>query len=455
MTGLTGRSLAYRILRRFDPMRSFIAESLAKELHKTHEPQRCTDLVCGTLRHRHALDRVIVALGGRPIKRISTHLISVIRVGTYELCFCVQTPPYSVVNEAVEFVKGRAGSKQVAFVNAVLRQIGRGIKHRSIGLDQANEAATLMTGPTQGCEFQQAVFPDPRQDQSAYLAGCFSLPEWLIRSWLAEFGYETTRTICLASNRRPGVYLRTNTVRTSDAGLMQALKGHDKSPMLVEAGLIGVAGSGNIAQLPGFNDGCFSVQDRTAYRVAKRLNPKGSERILDYCAAPGGKTTHLAELTLDQACICATDSDGKRLQRVAQNVRRLGLKSVQTIEFNGVMEYVRTHGPFDAVLADVPCSNTGVLAKRLEVRYRITPKDIGQLQTIQQGILVKVADLVRPQGRPCYSTCSIQPEENSHCVKTFLARDTRFTLEQESLILPSAHSPDCDGGYYAMLVRTE
>lgn len=445
----SARSLAYQIVRRFDPQRSHVTEALARELSRTEDRQRCTDLVLGTLRHRQTIDHILATLAGRPVPRISPQLLCVLRVAVYELCYCHQTPPYAIVHEAVEDTKRRGGRKQVAFVNGVLRQIGRQISDRQALISQTDPQTLLVTGPTHGCEFGRPLLPHLGEDPQGYLTTCFSLPAWLVQSWLDTYGFETTRDLCVASNRRPATTLRVNPLQTTDAEFLESLVQYGLSPTLCEPGLIQVRGSGDVTEIPGFAQGHFSIQDRAAYQVVNLMQPTRDETLLDYCAAPGGKTTHLAESTQDRARIYATDKESKRLQRVKENADRLRLKSVITLPWEAVAD----PAPYDAVLLDVPCSNTGVLAKRVEVRYRLSAKGCVHLQETQLELLGRAADLITAKGYICYSTCSIQPDENDRLIQRFLEKDRRFQLARESLMLPSAGEPDQDGGYVAILVR--
>ncbi|MCH8216422.1 MAG: hypothetical protein IH892_06580, partial [Planctomycetes bacterium] len=270
-----------------------------------------------------------------------------------------------------------------------------------------------------------------------------------VESWLDAYGFETTRDLCVASNRRPATTLRVNPLQTTDAEFLQALVQYGLNPTLCEPGLIQVRGSGDVTEIPGFAQGHFSIQDRAAYQVVNLMQPAADETLLDYCAAPGGKTTHLAEYTRDRARIYATDKESKRLQRVKENADRLRLKSVITLPWEAAAD----SAPYDAVLLDVPCSNTGVLAKRVEVRYRLSAKGCVRLQETQLALLGRAADLITAKGYICYSTCSIQPAENDRLIQRFLEKDRRFQLARESLMLPSAGEPDQDGGYVAILVR--
>jgi len=199
--------------------------------------------------------------------------------------------------------------------------------------------------------------------------------------------------------------------------------------------------------------GLFTVQDVTASQPLRTLAPQPAQTILDLCAAPGTKTTQLAELTGDSAKIVATDIDSRRLEKVKKNTARLGISSVETIAYEQLSQKTAEVGPFDSILLDVPCSNTGVLAKRPEVRYRIEPGTIKELAKVQARLLETAAAMVKPKGKICYSTCSIQKCENSELVRCFLRENRGFELESEKLILPSAETIDCDGGYMAIITK--
>ncbi|MCU0918528.1 MAG: RsmB/NOP family class I SAM-dependent RNA methyltransferase, partial [Planctomycetes bacterium] len=277
---------------------------------------------------------------------------------------------------------------------------------------------------------------------------------------------EPTRAICLACNRRPSLYVRVNPLRTTTAALLQRFEQANVHAELVPPGgivktaglgdgltvpdVIRIAGPHAVTQLPGFAEGLFTIQDLSASRAVQILDPQPGWSILDLCSAPGTKTTQLAEATRDAAPILATDINPERLDRVRENLTRLGLRSVTILPY-AQLELGQT-GPFDAILLDAPCSNTGVLARRVEARFRVRRKAVQEIAAIQKALLAKAAGLVKPGGRICYSTCSIQRQENQD-VREFLTASRQFELVREELTLPSAEPFDHDGAYVALLLR--
>jgi len=450
----SARTIAIEVLNHFNPKRNYAGPILNKLLGETDQKQRATDLVLGSIRNSRAIDTVIATFSGRPIERIPDKLLNIIRIGTYELIYSPATGQHSIVNEAVENTKNIAPEKQAGFVNAVLRQITRHITNRQIRLlPQADSRCTLAQTPAIGCEFDKDFLPDPEALPDDYLSTVFSLPRWLVSDWLGEFGAELTRQICLASNRRPSIYIRPNSLKTTTQDLVKKFQQADIDFEIIEnqeSRMIKIKSPQAVTQLPGFAEGLFTIQDITASRAVRILKPQPDWTILDLCAAPGVKTTQLAEATGDSATIIATDIDAERLKKVKENTTRLGINSVNIVSY----EEIR-NSKFDCVLLDVPCSNTGVLARRIEVRYRIKPKAIKELTKTQSKLLTTAAPMVKPHGKICYSTCSIQKDENNDLVRDFLQKNHNFELKSEMLTLPSATMFDHDGGYTAILTATK
>jgi 16S rRNA (cytosine967-C5)-methyltransferase len=329
------------------------------------------------------------------------------------------------------------------------------------------ETTTLEIDPRKTPEFRvteiryrsigKDVFPPPETDLAGYITAAFGLPEWLITRWSARFSPDQMLQMAKWFDLRQPLTLRVNPLKTTRDELLAEMReaAIEESTTLLEPGdrpeSIRYEGPFRIVDLPGFADGSFTVQDETAMSAAALLAPQPGERVLDLCAAPGTKTTHLAELMNGEGSIVATDVDLGRLRRIEENADRLGFSSM--IEPLVIREDLSElpQGPFNAILIDVPCSNTGVLGKRPEVRSRITPEDIDELVVTQQKLLGAAASLVAPGGRIVYSTCSVEPEENSGVVTQFLQKSSDFELVETHNFVPGNPT---DGGYQVLLKRT-
>ncbi len=284
-----------------------------------------------------------------------------------------------------------------------------------------------------------------------YLSAAFGFPTWLAERWQTRFGTEECHRLGFWFAGPAPLTLRCNPMRIErDAFLAAcAAKGIDAEPGSFPQA-VRLREPAPVRELPGFADGWFTVQDETSMRVAAALAPTPGSRILDLCAAPGGKATHLAELMRDEGEVIACDVDEHRLRTVDELACRLGLKSVKTglvhPDGNGVPS-----GPFDGVLVDAPCSNTGVLGRRPEVRWRLKPDDLRHLPEMQTRLLRLAVERVRPGGAVVYATCSIEPEENRSVIEAVLQATPNLTCEAEQESVPGRPA---DGGYWARLRRT-
>ena len=445
------RSIAWDVLSHFNAAKHNSAELIEKFGGKTSNRPALIDIVFGVIRNFAFIDRLIAQISGQRIKNIPAKPLNCLRIAVYELVFTGQAE-YAIVNEAVNLTR-RIGSKKAAgFVNAVLRKICGSIKNKSASLNKADRRKTLPLSSEIGCEFNVDILPDVDKQKAEYLSGAFSLPLWLVEQWLAEFDFEKTKDICFASNRRPSVYARPNSLKLTANELLKILKEQDVDCSLVEQyKMVKLNKPGNVAELESFRTGLFTIQDITASSVVPLLNPQTGWKIFDICAAPGTKTTQIAEHIGDKGVVIATDKDDSRLVRVDENVKRLGITSIKTISYNKFLNESDFIGSADAVLLDVPCSNTGVMAKRPEVRLRLNKKQVAELAKIQTGLLKQAGELVKTGGKICYSTCSVLKQENSQVVTNFIGQNREFELEQERLSLPSAEKDDCDGGYVAVI----
>ncbi len=450
----SARQVAVMVLNKFSPRRRDAAQILHELLEQTEQSRSATDLVFGVIRNRSCIDMVITKVSGVPRRRMPAKLLNILRIGTYELLFCSETPEYAVINESGNQAAAIAGKKQTAFVNAVLRNIERSIAKRTASLADSDTQKTIPQSPDKGCEFKIELLQDPSRDLEDYLSNAFSLSAWLVSDWLRRFDKETTKKICFAANRRPSIFIRPNTLKTNLQDLAEEFRRENIDfETLPTESVIRLKSHCPVSKLSGFNEGLFAVQDISAARAVKILSPQPGWKVADICAAPGTKTTQMAELMNNTGEIIATDINPGRLDKLQENTQRLGVKIIKIAEYNQVFQNPSYKNSFDAVLLDVPCSNTGVLARRCEVRWCISKKSVSELAKKQAKLLQAAVPLLKPRARICYSTCSIQSEENEMVVRDFLSKNTDFKLEFESLILPCVGEIDHDGGYVALLTR--
>ena len=445
----TARNMAVNSLLLFERDATYIGASLDKIFGASSVELRdrrfATELACGTCRRLITLDWLIDRYSSRPTNRIDPVVMQILRIGLYQLLFLSGTPDFASVDQAVEQAKlfsGYYDDRAGRFVNAVLRAIQRVIVDvRPASGDIAVRKAVPLDGGN-FLLFSENVLPAPKANLAKHLAIAFGQPAWLLDRWLKCFGPESTRSLCFACNSRPKLTLRPNRLRCS---------GPELSDRLTAAGIehisqgqaIQLAKSLSPDQLCGYDEGWFAVQDATAMSVSPLLSPTGGERILDLCSAPGGKTTHLAELMDNTGDIVACDLTGDKLSLVEANCKRLGISIVETVLSDDLAGLVERDGPFDAVLVDAPCSNTGVLAKRIEVRHLLNPAALRRMAKCQMELLARAASFLKPSGRLLYSTCSIEQVENELLIENFLAGRDDFRLIEQRTILPGG-----DGVFY-------
>ena len=388
------------------------------------------ELVYGVTRRRLTLDWLIEHTSERPLDKLDLRLRLIVQLALYQLLFMDNVPDYAAVNEAVETAKRRVHAGAATFANGLLRAVLR-----------AKDALP---------------YPSPDEDPVEHIAVVHSHPRWLVRRWLEQFGRDRTIDICTADNLAPPVTLRANTLKVTRDELVEHLRAEqaEAEPAGGDESAVRVHARTPLDALETYRRGEFYVQDVSAMRVARLLEPQPGERVLDLCAAPGGKTSHCAELMHDEGRLVACDLDEKRLDVLRANMARLGITCVEAARCDArhVPQLIPT-GAFDRVLLDVPCSNTGVLRRRVEARWRIVPKNIGSLAARQAELLEAASRMLHTGGVLVYSTCSIEPEENDHAVRAFLSRHGEYRLESEDLVLPTADGPD--GGYMARMARPD
>ena len=452
----TARQIALKVLHRWQETGEFVAGLLdgafqqASEL-KSADRGLASDLVLGVVRRRATLAAILKPRLKRPPEQVEPLLWLLLQVGTYQLLYHSADSQHASVHETVELAKWMRKNRWVGFANGVLRSVQRDLPgdHESAGIsDPAADALPL--GHRRFLKLARPLLPDPQDDPNGYLCAAGSLPAWLVAEWSTRHSFDELLERAAWFNEPAAIWLRVNPLATTgtDALARLADAGVDGS---LEAGeqMIRLAGTAHVPGLPGFSEGHISVQDPSAAHAAQLLAPAPGDRVLDLCAAPGTKSTHLAELMENRGEVVAVDSHPGRLALVPSGAERLGLDIIRAVlvdeEGHNLPE-----GPFDGVLVDVPCSNTGVLGKRPEARWRLEATEPARLAVLQARLLRQAASRVRPGGRLVYSTCSIEPVENEDLVSAFLDDHDEFSLQAQVLHQPGQPA---DGGFQALLER--
>lgn len=445
-----------RILRAIDEQEVFAGELLSERYSRGDLSERdkglLTELTHGVIRHRLSLDTIISAFSKIPLARIEPWILYALRMGLYQMIYLDRIPPSATVNTSVELVKKlirRADA--VKFTNAILRSVERSIHNKSAHASEITDPQkALHKRDNTWCVFHIPILPNPAEALSSCLAANYSHPEWLIQRWVGRYGKENTMEICKANNRAPRLFLRINQKKISVREFIALLDKRGIRADTVNDAV--VVKDIAVQEIPGFAEGLFFVQDISAMKVAEFLKAEKPHTVLDLCAAPGGKTTHIAELLGGTGLVYALDISFNRLLLVKENCRRMGIQNVSPVCGDASGGRVPFQIQFDRVLIDAPCSNTGVLARRAEARWRLKERDIQTLASLQCSLLKAGAAMMKPDGYLVYSTCSIEPEENQEIIKKFIDNsESQFYLDAEDYYLPGINTGD--GGYMARLCK--
>ncbi len=365
-----------------------------------------TELTYGVIRWRGKLDWVIRHFSKIPFETIEPRTLNILRLGLYQILFLSRTPSSAAVNESVELAKRTRGKGGAGFVNAVLRSSIR-----------------------QKDEIRYPVFG---QDPALHISVVQSHPLWLVQRWVKEWGVEETLRICEFNNQISPLTLRTNTLKINRPNLIEELRKKELTPLPSA-----FSGEGILLQdppptseLPFLKEGLYIIQDEASQLVTSIVDPKPEERILDACAAPGGKTTHMAQTMENRGEIYALDLSKGKLDWIEEICQRLGIKIVKTIKGSAAASLPVSEGlVFDRVLADAPCSGFGTLRKNPDLKWRRGEKDIQRLSGLQFSILDNLSAYVKEGGVLVYSTCTVFHEENEDVVERFLNKHPEFELD--------------------------
>ncbi len=437
------RGTAVKVLNRVERTDSYLDKVLDTELKSTDlsdlDKGLLTEIVHGVLRWQNRLDWILNGFSHGSFAKAEINLKNAMRVALYQILFLDRVPHPAAVNEAVEFVKRIRGEKPAGLVNAVLRNIIRNI--------------------------DGIRYPDPAEDEVQYLAVYYSQPHWVVKRWLPRFGPEETRALLQASNERPALTLRINQLKTDIPTFLAKL---DEQQISYTGSafipyVLRTRGLTRIGQMELFRTGMFTIQDESAALPSILMDPRPGERVIDLCAAPGGKTTHLAELMGNRGDILAVDKYAVKLNQLKGACDRLGVGIVRFLEADGAA--LTVDQPADRVLLDAPCTGLGVLSKKPDMKWKRETSDLIRVTALQARLMDNAATLVRPGGVLVYSTCTTEPEENSLMVRAFLERHPEFSPEDarglissdlvnaEGFVETLPHKHGMDGSFAARLVR--
>ena len=391
-----------------------------------------TELTYGVLRWREKLDWAIRQFSNIAFEKIEPEIVNLLRLGLYQIYFMSRTPTSAAVNESVEMAKKFRGRGVAGFVNAILRSVLR-----------------------QGKEIP---YPDFDQDPALHISVVHSHPLWLVQRWIKEMGAEESVRVCESNNRISPLTLRSNTLKTNRQDLILKLKEQGLTPLptLFSEDGIRLKDPPPTSELPFWKEGLYLIQDEASQLVTSILDPKPGERILDACAAPGGKATHIAQRMRDEGEILAIDLRREKLGRIEEGCRRLGIKMVKAKTGDAARPLPFLEGmEFDRVLADVPCSGFGTLRKNPDLKWKRREKDVDRLSGLQSSILENVSRYLKRGGILVYSTCTVFREENEAVVEKFLAGHPEFRLDEMEQVLPKRYASLIEKGYFKAIYSQE
>lgn len=455
---LTGRAAAEQAVTAVLKRTTFVNESLAALRQSGRLPGReaglATEIALGTVRHLHTLDHVLGRVASYSPRSVTPEARSILLTGAYQAIWLDRVPLWAVVNEAVELASERLPRKAVGMVNAILRRLTGAIEDRRVSWKKG-EATQVRVSWHLACQFKEAVLPGDGPGGPEYGAAATGESRERYDELIKRLGKGDGATVSWASQATPSIVLQRNSLRVSLADFHKLVFELDENAKVVDAAAF-VTTDVQLFDHEAFRAGHFFIQDETAQQAARVVAAQPGERILDLCAAPGGKSVAIALQMENRGEVVACDVDPRRLVQVSANSDRLGLECVRTSLIDEATDDLNLSGEFDAALVDAPCSNTGVIARRPEARLGFTQKKLKSLMTLQTQLLRKAASKVRAGGRLIYSTCGLEPEENDGVVQGFVKDHPEWEPISAQLTLPRWGDTPADwrdGGYVALLTR--
>lgn len=415
------RYLSYLILRRVFKEGAYADKALFNILKQSKLEERdrafVKELTFGSIKRRQLLDYLIARNLNRPLEDLDSDLINILRLGAYQICF-LRVPDYAAVNEMVDLTKSVVGKGTDKLANAVLRKI-------------ASQKCSVQTG-----------------DEIEEISLVESHPRWIVELWSDRFGLEETRRICSFDNEAQPITIRVNFLKKSREELLFELNemnvkssaGSLEESITVSSGL-------DLSSIEPYKKGEFIVQSESSILVGRSFDGFEGDYLIDLCAAPGGKSTHLSQMLGGQGKVVAVEVNRARAKLIEKNAKRMGLQNIELKV--GDARNISLEAA-DGVLLDVPCTGLGVLGRRPELRWRVGPEDIARMAELQSELLDSAAEMVRPGGLLVYSTCTISAAENEEQAASFLESHTDFELEKLPAVF-ARFSVDMEKGYIQLI----
>jgi len=441
----SARQIALNILLKVEKGNAYAAPLLAKAapVLQPRDQRLLVELVYGTLRQRLSLDAIISRVSRPPVSNIEVTLLNILRTGTYQFLYMDRIPGHAIVHSSVEMAKSLRGKKAAGFVNAVLRRIG----------EMGKTPQSLL----------------PQEATSEALSIRTSHPLWLVNRWIHQFGYEETAAICEANTLPPPATLRVNTSKLSRKEFVEivshypALKNARITPTETASSGFTLSPLAALYETDWLEKGLVSIQDEASQIVSEIVNPHKSERVLETCSGIGGKSSHLLDLSNGECRLVCCDNIPWKLKQLGRAAKRLGFPAPPRAAADMRSSPFSSPGIFDKVLIDAPCSNTGVLRRHPERKWRLTDADIRRMPALQTALLNTAVDLVRPGGVLVYSTCSIEREEGEDVIGNFLKKHPTFQpgrlpkrflpFSRNHFFHSFPHRNGMDGFFCARLIR--
>lgn len=386
-----------------------------------------TRLAEGTIEHMMEMDFIINSFSKVKVKKMKPLIRNLLRMSVYQLKYMDSIPDAAVCNEAVKLAKKRGFGQLRGFVNGVLRNIAR--------------------------DMSKLQYPDKNHEPAAYLEVTYSIPAWIAKQWIDDYGMEQAEKICASFLVEKPISIRTNLTKCTPKELQEKLIAEGVTVHPVE-GLeyaFEIEGFDYLQGLDSFNEGLFYVQDVSSMRVAEAAQPKMGDYIIDVCAAPGGKASHLAEKLQGSGMVEARDLTEYKVSLIEENILRHGLANMKAVQMDATVYDADSCGKADVLICDLPCSGLGVMGKKTDIRYKMTEEKQADLVELQRQILDTVHSYVKKGGTLVYSTCTIHKQENEGNVAWFLSKYPEFALLSQEQMFPGEGCHD--GFFIAKLMR--